>query len=146
MMISFFFFQAEDGIRDKLVTGVQTCALPIYRHRRGDAGPDSGAPGGRCVRGGCDPGLVGRGRSGGRGPAHAAGAAGMNDTIDVTVNGERRAVARGATLLELLRTLELDPRVVVVEHNRAIVRRPKLGDVTVAPGDAIELVHFVGGG
>src|SRR5256714_10722879 len=29
MMIYFFFFQAEDGIRDKLVTGVQTCALPI---------------------------------------------------------------------------------------------------------------------
>src|SRR2546425_4496674 len=29
--LSFFFFQAEDGIRDKLVTGVQTCALPIYR-------------------------------------------------------------------------------------------------------------------
>src|SRR6478609_4444379 len=27
----FFFFQAEDGIRDKLVTGVQTCALPIVR-------------------------------------------------------------------------------------------------------------------
>src|SRR3989441_1883242 len=25
-----FFFQAEDGIRDKLVTGVQTCALPIH--------------------------------------------------------------------------------------------------------------------
>src|SRR5687767_291014 len=29
----FFFFQAEDGIRDKLVTGVQTCALPIYLAR-----------------------------------------------------------------------------------------------------------------
>src|SRR5438105_5843128 len=28
----FFFFQAEDGIRDPLVTGVQTCALPIF-HR-----------------------------------------------------------------------------------------------------------------
>src|SRR6266545_1926749 len=28
---SVFFFQAEDGIRDKLVTGVQTCALPIWR-------------------------------------------------------------------------------------------------------------------
>src|SRR2546430_7741258 len=27
-----FFFQAEDGIRDLTVTGVQTCALPIYRH------------------------------------------------------------------------------------------------------------------
>src|SRR2546425_2880076 len=30
----FFFFQAEDGIRDKLVTGVQTCALPISRQGR----------------------------------------------------------------------------------------------------------------
>src|SRR5438034_11660595 len=28
--ICFFFFQAEDGIRDHCVTGVQTCALPIY--------------------------------------------------------------------------------------------------------------------
>src|SRR2546430_3075565 len=31
----FFFFQAEDGIRDLTVTGVQTCALPIYE-RDGD--------------------------------------------------------------------------------------------------------------
>src|SRR5206468_9652616 len=29
MKILFFFFQAEDGIRDLIVTGVQTCALPI---------------------------------------------------------------------------------------------------------------------
>src|SRR5205823_9550472 len=29
-ILFFFFFQAEDGIRDKLVTGVQTCALPIF--------------------------------------------------------------------------------------------------------------------
>src|SRR3989440_8709895 len=28
-LITFFFFQAEDGIRDLIVTGVQTCALPI---------------------------------------------------------------------------------------------------------------------
>src|SRR5438046_10377279 len=39
-----FFFQAEDGIRDWSVTGVQTCALPIYenllaRHRLSDAHP-----------------------------------------------------------------------------------------------------------
>src|SRR5438874_3176158 len=32
----FFFFQAEDGIRDLYVTGVQTCALPIYRPTRGE--------------------------------------------------------------------------------------------------------------
>src|SRR2546423_2302155 len=34
--ILFFFFQAEDGIRDKLVTGVQTCALPISCKDRQD--------------------------------------------------------------------------------------------------------------
>src|SRR5260370_23551686 len=32
-----FFFQAEDGIRDDLVTGVQTCALPIYGEEIGPA-------------------------------------------------------------------------------------------------------------
>src|SRR5699024_11904087 len=30
VLFSFFFFQAEDGIRDRNVTGVQTCALPIW--------------------------------------------------------------------------------------------------------------------
>src|SRR5260370_26593587 len=30
-LMCFFFFQAEDGIRDSSVTGVQTCALPIYQ-------------------------------------------------------------------------------------------------------------------
>jgi len=67
-------------------------------------------------------------------------------TIDVLVNGERRPVPAGATLLELLGILELDPRVVVVEHNRNIVRGPELGRQRLTPGDAIELVHFVGGG
>src|SRR5256885_4567435 len=37
----FFFFQAEDGIRDYKVTGVQTCALPIFLV----AGPAAGAAG-----------------------------------------------------------------------------------------------------
>src|SRR6478735_11510443 len=35
----FFFFQAEDGIRDYKVTGVKTCALPIYGPTRPCAGP-----------------------------------------------------------------------------------------------------------
>src|SRR6266850_2284277 len=35
-MGGFFFFQAEDGIRDYKVTGVQTCALPIFRPRGGE--------------------------------------------------------------------------------------------------------------
>ncbi len=66
--------------------------------------------------------------------------------IEVVVNGERRTVALDATLLDLLGTLQLDPRVVVVEHNRHIVRRTELEQARLAPGDAIELVHFVGGG
>ena len=67
-------------------------------------------------------------------------------SIDILLNGARRAVPSGATLLDLLATLGLDPRAVVVEHNRTIVRRPDLADHVVAPGDTIELVHFVGGG
>src|SRR5260370_27429750 len=49
----FFFFQAEDGIRDSSVTGVQTCALPILpRHRRCTRRGPSGAapPGGAELR------------------------------------------------------------------------------------------------
>lgn len=65
--------------------------------------------------------------------------------MDVVINGERRQIS-GGTLLDVLQELELDPRAVVVEHNRKIVRRPALNEVTVASGDAIEVVHFVGGG
>src|SRR5256886_11559912 len=43
----FLFFQAEDGIRDLTVTGVQTCALPIWLVER-SRDPDRGYPGGRA--------------------------------------------------------------------------------------------------
>ena len=36
MLLFFFFFQAEDGIRDTSVTGVQTCALPILENYKLD--------------------------------------------------------------------------------------------------------------
>src|SRR5207248_4586570 len=42
-----FFFQAEDGIRDRTVTGVQTCALPISRRRSIRAVDHPGRPGRR---------------------------------------------------------------------------------------------------
>src|SRR5207248_4357180 len=42
----FFFFQAEDGIRDRTVTGVQTCALPISVRRRAAAGSPHPPPAG----------------------------------------------------------------------------------------------------
>jgi thiamine biosynthesis protein ThiS len=66
--------------------------------------------------------------------------------LHVVVNGEPRQVPAPATLDSLLRHLGLDPRTVVVEHNRQIVRRPRLADTALAEGDAVELVHFVGGG
>src|SRR5204863_4013673 len=45
-----FFFQAEDGIRDLYVTGVQTCALPIFsREKRG--GLEGGRPSSGAVEG-----------------------------------------------------------------------------------------------
>src|ERR1039457_6463351 len=40
-LLFYFFFQAEDGIRDYKVTGVQTCALPIYGKR---GKPEAGFP------------------------------------------------------------------------------------------------------
>jgi thiamine biosynthesis protein ThiS len=66
--------------------------------------------------------------------------------IRIAVNGQPRALSGPATLADLLRELSLDPRQVVVELNREIVRRPRLGQVELQPGDAVELVHFVGGG
>lgn len=67
-------------------------------------------------------------------------------TMIVAVNGESRAVAEGTTLGGLLEQLGLDPRAVVVEHNRHIVRRDGIAQVTLSAGDVVELVHFVGGG
>jgi thiamine biosynthesis protein ThiS len=64
----------------------------------------------------------------------------------ITVNGESRQLPGPATLLDLLAALELDARQVVVELNREIIRRPRLGDTALSTGDQVELVHFVGGG
>jgi thiamine biosynthesis protein ThiS len=66
--------------------------------------------------------------------------------LEIVVNGEHRQIPGPATIADLLRHLSLDPRTVVVELNRQIVRRPHLDETTLADGDQVELVHFVGGG
>ncbi len=66
--------------------------------------------------------------------------------ISVTINGSAREVAAGLTLPQLLSSLGLDYRLVVVEHNREIVERGRMAEVTVGAGDNLEIVHFVGGG
>jgi thiamine biosynthesis protein ThiS len=69
----------------------------------------------------------------------------MSD-ITIVVNGEPRRIATPATVQDLLGHLGLDARMVVVELNREIIRRPQVGEVRLKDGDAVELVHFVGGG
>ncbi|HYF39158.1 MAG TPA: sulfur carrier protein ThiS [Gemmatimonadales bacterium] len=66
--------------------------------------------------------------------------------LAITVNGEPRRITGPATVADLLRKLQLDPRTVVVELNRQIIRRAVLGETKLGDGDAVELVHFVGGG
>lgn len=64
----------------------------------------------------------------------------------LTINGDPRTVTDASTVEQLLLSLKLDPRAVVVELNRAIVRRPAIATTRVADGDVVEIVHFVGGG
>ena len=66
--------------------------------------------------------------------------------IGITVNGEPRRIPGPATLADLIVHLGLDPRMVVAELNRRVVRRAELGATPVGDGDVVELVHFVGGG
>jgi thiamine biosynthesis protein ThiS len=50
-------------------------------------------------------------------------------------------------MAELLGSLRVDPRLVVVEHNRTILRdHDTYASRSLANGDVVEIVHFVGGG
>ena len=66
--------------------------------------------------------------------------------MKIRLNGKDREIRGGHTVRSLLRELELEPAMIVVEHNRDILERDSYGDVAVRDGDTIELVHFVGGG
>src|SRR2546426_9940971 len=93
----FFFFQAEDGIRDYKVTGVQTCALPIYpgRARRSEHPP---RPQTRASRRGARDPPAGRPRPG---APRGAGDGGRPPPVPVPAVDERGG-GQGATRPELL--------------------------------------------
>ncbi|ENY80769.1 sulfur carrier protein ThiS [Sphingopyxis terrae] len=65
--------------------------------------------------------------------------------ISIILNGDARQV-RAGSIADLVASLGLDVKKVAVERNREIVPRSTLADVTLAEGDALEIVHFVGGG
>ena len=67
--------------------------------------------------------------------------------ITLTVNGAARELEHNSTVAGLLGSLGIDPRLVVVEHNRTILRdREAYGSLRLDNGDVVEIVHFVGGG
>ncbi|WP_353200258.1 sulfur carrier protein ThiS [Sandarakinorhabdus sp.] len=67
-------------------------------------------------------------------------------SLTITLNGDPRRVADGCSVADLLRELDLPADKVAVERNLSIVPRSSFADVTLAEGDALEIVHFVGGG
>ncbi|MBS1119368.1 MAG: thiamine biosynthesis protein ThiS [Deltaproteobacteria bacterium] len=70
----------------------------------------------------------------------------MSASLDVVINGQPRSVAVGTTVSGLLGELGLGERRVAVERNREIVPRAQHATTTLAEGDRLELVTFVGGG
>jgi sulfur carrier protein len=67
-------------------------------------------------------------------------------SIQVHVNGKDREIQPGLSVHELVESFDLNPMLIVVELNREILSRDQFKDVQVSEGDAVELVHFVGGG
>lgn len=62
------------------------------------------------------------------------------------MNDEPRALPDGATVADLVAALELGPRRIAVEVNRLVVPRAEYPTTVLNDGDAVEVIHFVGGG
>ena len=73
-------------------------------------------------------------------------ARGVSAQISLTVNGEPRRAPAGSSIANLVALIGLNPAKVAVERNGEIARRGTHGDVMLADGDVLEIVHFVGGG
>lgn len=67
--------------------------------------------------------------------------------VAITVNGAERRISSGWTVADLLASLKLDARTVVIERNGTILRdRASFAMLELAADDSFEIVHFVGGG
>ena len=67
-------------------------------------------------------------------------------TLWLLLNGERREVADGVSLAQLIETLGLAPERIAIELNQSVVRRAEWAGTKLKENDRIEIVHFVGGG
>jgi thiamine biosynthesis protein ThiS len=70
----------------------------------------------------------------------------MQTHLDLTVNGESRRLVAPLSVAALVESFGLDTRKVAVERNQAIVPRSQYAAVLLDDGDALEIVHFIGGG
>ena len=66
--------------------------------------------------------------------------------MTIQLNGEPFDIAGPVTISALLATLNIDPRIVAVEHNVVVVKRQHYEDTFIKDGDEVEIVRFVGGG
>jgi len=66
--------------------------------------------------------------------------------MTVQINGEKKKFKEGLSVALLLEELGIRPGRVVVELNRDVVAREAHGQTVLKEGDAVEIVHFVGGG
>jgi sulfur carrier protein len=66
--------------------------------------------------------------------------------MKLTLNGQARDVATGVTLSELLASLELADKMVLVERNGDAVPRADFPIITLGDGDTLEIVRMIGGG
>jgi len=66
--------------------------------------------------------------------------------IQLSVNGEARAIEPGASVAQLLERLELGGKRVAVERNGEIVPRSRFAQTPLLEGDQLEIVVAVGGG
>ena len=66
--------------------------------------------------------------------------------MEITLNGEKHFLVEPLSVVDLLRSLGVDPEKVAVELDRRIVRVPDWGGVMVGDGAVVEVVQFVGGG
>jgi sulfur carrier protein len=66
--------------------------------------------------------------------------------VRLTVNGEPREMPAGTTVRRLVELLDLAGGPVAVERNGEVVPRADHGTTELRDGDAVEIVHFVGGG
>lgn len=66
--------------------------------------------------------------------------------MTITVNGEPKEIADGATVSDVLASFGVNPMLVAVELNLDILRRDQYAGAVLHAGDTVEIVHMVGGG